>query len=80
MKNDSKEPVASIISVLNKLKMKELEEVQIVDIYIMDNDKKAVTVRTTFSDREKTLSGEVISNSEKFVMESLEKNGYPLKK
>jgi len=77
---DSKEPVASIISVLNKLKMKELDEVQIVDVYFMDNDKKAVTVRTTFSDREKTLSGEVISNSEKSVMETLEKNGYPLKK
>ena len=77
---ESKEPVASIISVLNKLKIKELEQVSIVDVFQMDNDQKAVTVRTTFCDREKTLSGDFISNFEKSVMDTLEKNGYPLKK
>ena len=76
---DTKEPVASIISVLNKMKIKELEQASIVDVYEMDKDKKAVTVRTTFCDREKTLSGEFISHAEKTVMETLESNGFPLK-
>lgn len=76
----SKEPVSSIISVLNKLKIKELEQVNIIDVFSMDNDRKAVTVRTSFCDREKTLSGDFISSFEKSVMETLEKNGYPLKK
>lgn len=76
----AKEPIASIIRVLNKVKVKELEKVSIVDVFVMDNDKKAVTVRTEFCDREKTLTGEFISNAEKTVMETLESNGYPLKK
>jgi len=77
---DSREPVASVISILNKVKIKELEGVSIVDVFVMDNDKKAITVRTTFCDREKTLSGDFISNAEKTVMETLENNGFPLKK
>ena len=77
---DFKKPVASVLSVLNKMKLKELDKVSIVDVFIMDNDKKAVTVRTTFSDKEKTLTGEFISHAEKTVMESLEANGFPLKK
>jgi len=76
---EEKEPVASIISVLNKLKLKELESVRVVDIYHMDNGSKSVTIRTTFSDREKTLSGEFISSAEQSVMETLEKGGFPLK-
>lgn len=77
---DFKEPVSSVISVLNKLKVKELEDVKIVDVFHMDNKRKAITVRTTFCDREKTLSGEFITSAEKAVMETLEKNGFPLKK
>jgi phenylalanyl-tRNA synthetase beta chain len=77
---DQKEPVASVLSILNKLKIKELETVSIVDVYQMDNDKKAVTVRTTFCDKEKTLTGDFIADFEKTVMETLEKNGFPLKK
>ncbi|MBB6482080.1 phenylalanine--tRNA ligase subunit beta [Spirochaeta isovalerica] len=76
---DEKEPVASIVSVLNKLKLKELDSVRVVDIYKMDNGTKAVTIRTTFTDREKTLSGEFISSAEQSVMETLEKGGFPLK-
>ncbi len=75
-----KEPVASIIAVLNKLKIKELDKVNIVDVFHMDDEKKAVTVRTTFCDKEKTLSGDFISSFEKTVMETLERNGFPLKK
>ncbi|MDA3810329.1 MAG: phenylalanine--tRNA ligase subunit beta [Spirochaetaceae bacterium] len=77
---DNKDPVASVISLFNKIKIKELEKINIVDVFLMDDEKKAVTVRTTFCDREKTLSGEFISNVEKTVMETLENNGFPLKK
>ena len=78
--SDSKEPVASVIAAFKKMKMKELDKVNIVDVFHMDDGKKAVTVRATFIDKEKTLSGEVISNAEKTVMETLENNGFPLKK
>lgn len=76
---NEKEPVASIISVLNKLKLKELVNVKIVDVYAREDGTKAVTVRTTFSDKDKTLSGDFISEAEQKVMETLDKGGYPLK-
>ena len=54
---DARTPVADIVKALGRLKMKELDWVRIADVFTLSEEQKSVTVRTSFSDPEKTLSG-----------------------
>ncbi|AHC16735.1 phenylalanine--tRNA ligase subunit beta [Salinispira pacifica] len=76
---DPKTPVADIIAAARKLKMKELVDLRIADVYTPDDQPKAVTLRARFLDRDQTLSPEFISTAESRLIETLEKQGYPLK-
>jgi phenylalanyl-tRNA synthetase beta chain len=76
---DAKTPVGDILRAMNRLKVKEAETVKVVDIFKMSEAQKAVTIRTTFLDREKTLSPEFLREVEGKVVETLEKAGFPLK-
>lgn len=75
----SDEPVANILNSLNKVKIKELESTKIVDVYKVDDQTKTVTLRSTFLDRSKTLSGDFITESSNKIVEALSKNGFNLK-
>ncbi|MDC7221206.1 MAG: phenylalanine--tRNA ligase subunit beta [Spirochaetales bacterium] len=77
---DSRTPVGDILRVMNKLKIKEAESVKVVDVFKMSEEEKAVTIRTTFLDREKTLTPEFLRASEDKVVVTLEKGGFPLKR
>jgi phenylalanyl-tRNA synthetase beta subunit len=46
---------------------------------MIDEMKKAVTVRTVFEDSEKTLAPETIKSLEQNVIQALEKAGFPLR-
>lgn len=72
-------PAASVISALHTLKQKELKSKAIVDVFMMNDDQKAVSIRTVFEDSEKTLSTETIKDLELKIVQVLEKAGYPLK-
>ena len=76
---DSRVPVGDLIAPIYKLKVKELQKVNIVTVFNMEEDKKAVTLRTTFHDQEKTLPGELIKEYENKVVSALAKAGFPLK-
>ena len=76
---DAHTPVGDILAVMRKLKIKEAESVKIVDIFKMSEEQKAVTLRTTFLDREKTLTPEFLRQAEDKVVATLEKGGFPLK-
>ncbi len=72
-------PAASVITALNSLKQKEIKSKAIVDIFMMNELQKAVSLRTVFEDSEKTLSPETIKELEQKVVQVLEKAGFPLK-
>jgi phenylalanyl-tRNA synthetase beta chain len=72
-------PAAAVITALNSLKLKEMKSKSIVDIFMMNELQKAVSIRTVFEDSEKTLAAETIKELEQKVVQTLEKSGFPLK-
>lgn len=77
MKKDM--PAAAVITALNGLKQKELKSKAIVDVFIMNETEKSVSIRTVFEDSEKTLAAETIKDLELKVIQVLEKAGFPIK-
>lgn len=71
--------VGKILEVKKKLKMKELGDLKITDVFSQNENEKAVTIRATFSDPEKTLDGEILSTCQSQLITELEKAGFPLK-
>jgi phenylalanyl-tRNA synthetase beta chain len=76
---DAHVPVGDILSVMGKLRIKEAESVKIADVFKMSEEQKAVTIRTTFLDRDKTLTPEFLRQAEDKVVETLRAGGFPLK-
>lgn len=76
---DKDDQAANVLTVLKKVKVKELSDRKIVDVFSMDDNKKAVTVTVTFEDPNKTLDNELIKNAEQLVIKALADAGYPLK-
>ena len=76
---DTGTPAADVLAVLRKFKMKELEEVRIVDVYPLSETQKTVTLRSWLLDRDKTLTPDFLREAEDKIVEALAKDGYPLK-
>lgn len=76
---NSNTPVADVLAVVKKIKLKELKDSKIVDVYSLSKTKKTITIRSWLLDLEKTLSHDFISSAEDKIVSSLEKAGYPLK-
>lgn len=72
-------PSSAVINALNTLKINELKSKSILDIFKINEDQKAVSIRTVFEDSEKTLSAETIKDLEKKIVQTLEKAGFPLR-
>lgn len=72
-------PAASVITSLSTLKQKEIKSKSIVDIFMMNETQKAVSIRTVFEDSEKTLAAEAIKELEQKIVQTLEKAGFPLR-
>ncbi|MCT4640781.1 MAG: phenylalanine--tRNA ligase subunit beta [Bacteriovoracaceae bacterium] len=77
---DSDAKAGVVLDTLKKLKVKELSSRKIVDIFNMEDGTKAITIRVTFEDPNKTLDPALIKDSEQKVVATLEAGGYPLKK
>lgn len=79
--------VGDILAVLGKVKIKDLQETLVVDIYTpenesdidIDNDQKFVTMRTVFHNDEQTLPGETIKSYEEIIINQLRKASISLK-
>ena len=76
---DTHTPVEDVVKALKTMKMKELDWVKVVDVFIMSDTQKSVTLRSSFKDVDKTMSGEFIREAEDKVVKTLESKGYPLK-
>jgi len=68
-----------ILSILKNLKMKELDWVKVADVFVMSEEQKSVTLRMSFKDSEKTLTGDSIKEAEDRVIKALADGGFPLK-
>ena len=69
----------SILSSLSKLKIKELVSTKVVDVFDLSERQKTITLRSTFLDPERTLTGEFISTASANIVKALEDKGFPLK-
>jgi phenylalanyl-tRNA synthetase beta chain len=72
-------PAAAVITALNSLKQKEIKSKAIVDVFIMNETQKAVSIRTVFEDSEKTLAAETIKDLEHKIVQALDKAGFSLR-
>jgi phenylalanyl-tRNA synthetase beta chain len=70
---------ACAITALDSMKDKEIKSKSIVDIFMMNEEQKAVSIRTVFEDSEKTLTAEKIKDIESKIKQVLEKAGFPLR-
>ena len=49
------------------------------DVFEMSDGARAITLRATFTNLEKTLSGEFLETAQRTLLETVERAGYPLK-
>lgn len=71
--------IGEILSVKKKLKMKEMSELKVLDVFSVNDNEKAVTIRAIFSNPDKTLDGDIITACQGQLISELEKAGFPLK-
>lgn len=72
-------PSAAVLDCLKKTKAKEITSSLIVDVFDLDEDNNAVTIRSTFEDANSTLDATRVKSLEDLVVETLGKNGFNLK-
>ncbi len=70
---------AEVLNSLSKVKIKELKNYKVADIFQLNENEKALTLSMIFEDREKTMGSEVIKANEGSIVAALEKAGFPLK-
>jgi phenylalanyl-tRNA synthetase beta chain len=73
-----KTPAVEILTAVEKLKIQNVVGTFVIDIFDL-GEKKAVTLRTEFLDKENTLSPKFLEESQKQILDGLEKAGFPLR-
>lgn len=76
---DKQTQAANVLEALKAVKLNELTDKKIVDVFNLNETHNAVTIKVTFEDSTKTLDHEFIKNAETQVINKLEQAGYPLK-
>lgn len=70
---------ADILRAAEKVRLKELSGCSVADVFDLGDGRRAVTVRATFFDPERTLSGDFLEQAQKQLIAATEKAGFPLK-
>ncbi len=76
---DKNLPATVTLDALKKLKVKEISERKIVDVFALNDTQNAVTVTITMEDPNQTLASDFIKECEGKVVATLEGAGFPLK-
>ncbi len=76
---DTDTKVGEVVKVLKKLKIKQMFDHKIVDVFELNSKQNAVTVRVKFKDSSATLSSEFLKESENSIVAVLKNAGFPLK-
>ncbi len=69
----------TVLDSFKKLKMNELASKKIADVFKLNDQQNAITIRVVFEDKNKTLSAEFIKDAENQVVDCLAKAGFALK-
>jgi phenylalanyl-tRNA synthetase beta chain len=77
---DKKNPANAPLEVLKKIKMKEMVNRKIVDVFSLNESQNAVTLTVTFEDPTQTLKSEFLKSGEEKIISSLETAGFSLKR
>ncbi|WP_028972587.1 phenylalanine--tRNA ligase subunit beta [Spirochaeta cellobiosiphila] len=72
-------PVADVLSAAKKLRLKEMVDIKIYDVYIPEEGGRCITLRASFLDREGTLTHDFLHKAEQDLIATLDKAGFPLK-
>jgi phenylalanyl-tRNA synthetase beta chain len=72
-------PVQKIIDTLKTIKLKEISDRRILDIYNLNETQKTITMRIVFYDSTQTLSSDFLKLAEQQIISTLDKAGFPLK-
>lgn len=75
---DQETLISEILTACKKVKLKELKEVQILDIFTNEN-KKFVTIRATLADETQTLNSAVLKQAETALIDATTRAGFNLK-
>lgn len=67
-----------VLNALKKVKLKELKDVQVLDLFTQES-KKFVTLRATFADENATMTSEFLKQAEIALIDAARKAGFPLK-
>lgn len=68
-----------VLAALNKVKLKELTNKKIVDVFDLGDGNKSVTLRSFLEDPTQTLGHEFIKQAEEKIIGALDAAGFPLK-
>ena len=75
----NQETLASeVLAACKKVKLKELKDVQVLDVFANEN-KKFITVRATLADEAQTLTSEFLKQAEMALIDATTKAGFSLK-
>lgn len=69
---------SEVLNACKKVKLKELKDVQILDVFTNEN-KKFITVRATLADETQTLTSEFLKQAEVALIDATSKAGFNLK-
>ena len=69
---------SEVLNSCKKVKLKELKNVEILDVFTNEN-KKFITIRATLADDEKTLTSEFLKQAENAVIDATSRAGFNLK-
>ena len=77
---DARVEVRAVLNAARSYKCREIDDIKIACVFPMEQDKKSVTLRVRFVDKEKTLSGDFLDAAQKGLIAAVEKAGFPLKR
>ena len=72
-------PAGEVLASLNSVKMKELKQKSVKDVFVMNEKEKAVTLRAIFESETETLSAEFLKNAESQMIQALDSKGFKLR-
>lgn len=72
-------PVGKIFDIIKTIKLKEITDRRLIDIYKLNDSQKTVTIRVTLYDSEQTLTSEFLKNTGETIVGTLSKAGFNLK-
>lgn len=74
-----KTPAGDVLASLSSVKMKEMKHKSVKDIFVMNENEKAVTLHVVFESESETLGADFLKNAERQLIQTLDSKGFKLR-